>query len=163
MVNTLTEKIDENTQKLADKNKILHKENSSLKDHITKIELNQLGNNVIIMGMQEQHWESYETTEECVYNTITAAMGGNMVSALEHARKVPITCCNRVGCYQLNKSRPTSITFECKEDKVNLLQSKQNLPSGVLVNEEYLTHLKRNCDVLQPILKLAKGLPDYRE
>ena len=34
---------------------------------------------------------------------------------------------------------------------------------GIFVNEEYPSHMKKNRDVLRPILKLAKGLPDYRE
>ena len=148
---------------VAEENKQLHKKNTVLKDRIVKIELNQLGNNVIITGMQEQHWENYETTKERVYDTIAAAMGEDVSTTLETARKVQITCCNRVGCYQVNKPRPISITFECREDKVNLLQSKCNLPVGVFVNEEYPSHMKKNHDVLRPILKLAKGLPDYRE
>ena len=31
------------------------------------------------------------------------------------------------------------------------------------MNEEYPTHMKRNSDILRPILKMAKGLPEYRE
>ena len=166
MASTLMEKIDHNSSKLAEvakENKQLHKENIALKDRIVKIELNQLGNNVIIMGMQEQCWENYETTKERVYDTIAAAMGGDVSTALETARKVQITCCNRVGRYQVNKPRPISVTFERREDKINLLQSKCNLPAGVFMNEEYPSHMKKNRDVLRPILKLAKGLPDYRE
>ena len=166
MANKLMEKIDHNSSKLADvaeENKQLHKENIALKDRIVKIELNQLGNNVIITGMQEQHWENYETTKERVYDTIAAAMGGDASTALETARKVQITCCHRVGHYQVNKPRPISVTFEHREDKINLLQSKRNLPSGVFMNKEYPSHMKKNRDVLRPILKLAKGLPDYRE
>ena len=91
MANTLMEKIYHNSSKLAEvaeENKQLHKENIALKDRIVKIELNQLGNNVIITGMQEQHWENYETTKERVYDTIAAAMGGDVSTALETARKV---------------------------------------------------------------------------
>ena len=113
--------------------------------------------------MQEQRWENYETTKERVYDTIAATMGGDASTALETARKVQITCCNRVDRYQVNKPRPISITFEHREDKINLLQSKCNLPSGVFMNEEYPSHMKKNRDVLRPILKLDKGLPDYRE
>ena len=166
MANKLMEKIDHNSSKLAEvakENKQLHKENIALKDRIVKIELNQLRNNVIIMGMQEQCWENYKTTKERVYDTIAAAMDGDASTALETARKVQITCCNRVGCYQVNKPRPISVMFEHREDKINLLQSKCNLPSGVFMNEEYPSHTKKNRDVLRPILKLAKGLPDYRE
>ena len=143
--------------------KQLCKENIALKDRIVKIELNQLRNNFIIMGMQEQCWENYETTKERVYDTIAAAMGGDVSTALETARKVQITCCNRVGRYQVNKPRPISVTFERREDKINFLQSKCNLPVGVFMNEEYPSHMKKNRDVLRLILKLAKGLPDYRE
>ena len=166
MTDKLMEKIDCNASKLAgvaEENKQLCKENIALKDRIVKIELNQLGNNVIITGMQEQHWENYKTTKERVYDTIAAAMGGDASTTLETARKVKITCCNRVGHYQVNKPRPISITFEHREDKINLLQSKRNLPSGVFVNEEYPSHMMKNHDVLRPILKLAKGIPDYRE
>ena len=166
MANTLMEKIDHNSSKLAEvteENKQLHKENIALKDRIVKIELNQLGNNVIIMGMQEQRCKNYETTKERVYDTIAAAMGGDVSTTLETARKVQITCCNRVGHYQVNKPRPISITFKCREDKINLLYSKHNIPVGVFMNEEYPSHMKKNCDVLRPILKLVKGLPDYRE
>ena len=46
------------------------KENKDLKERLTKIELAQLGNNVIISGMQEQCWESYSTTKDRVYDTI---------------------------------------------------------------------------------------------
>ena len=129
MANTLTEKIDHNSSKLAEvteENKQLHKENTALKDRIVKIELNQLGNNVIIMGMQKQHWENYETTKEKVCDTIAAAMSRDASTALETATKVQITCCNRGGHYQLNKPRPIFITFEHREDKINLLQSKHN-------------------------------------
>ena len=105
--------------------------------------------------MQEQCWENYETTKERVYNTIAAAMGGDVTSALDAARKIQITCCNRVGHYQLNRPRPISVTFQCREDKINLLQCKRNLPPGVFVNEEYPAHMKRNRDVLRPILKMA--------
>ena len=166
MTDKLMGKIDHNSSKLAEvaeENKYLHKENTALKDRLIKIELNQLGNNVIITGMQEQHWKNYETTKERVYDTIAAAMGSDASTALETARKVKISCCNRVGRYQVNKPRPISVTFEHREDKINLLQNKRNLPSGVFVNEEYPSHMMKNHNVLRPILKLAKGIPDYRE
>ena len=57
-------------------NKILKKENEDLKECLTQIELAQFGNNVIISSMQEQSWETYDTTKERVIDTIVAAMGG---------------------------------------------------------------------------------------
>ena len=37
------------------------------------------------------------------------------------------------------------------------------LPTGIYVNEEFPAHVKRDWDMLRPILKLAKSLPQYRE
>ena len=95
MTDNLMGKIDCNSSKLAEvaeENKCLHKENTALKDRLIKIELNQLGNNVIITGMQEQPWENYETTKERVYDTIAAAMGRDASTALESVRIVKISC-----------------------------------------------------------------------
>ena len=47
-----------------EENHLLWKENHELKERLNKIELTQLGNNVIISGMQEQPWEGYTTTKE---------------------------------------------------------------------------------------------------
>ena len=112
--------------------------------------------------MQEQSWENYTTTKERVFDTIVAAMGGQDRSAvLQEARKIEITCCSRIGHYQLNKPQTISVTFQHKDDKQCLLESKRNLPVGVYVNEEFPAHMKRNRDILWPILKLAKSLPEY--
>ena len=54
--------------------------------------------------MQEQAWENYATTKERVYDTIAAAIGSDDASStLEEAHKIEITCCSRIGHYQLNK------------------------------------------------------------
>ena len=86
-----------------EENFLLWKENHELKKRLNKIELTQLGNNVIISGMQEQPWEGYTTTKERVYETIASAMGGdNLEETMKDARKIDITCCTRIGKYQLN-------------------------------------------------------------
>ena len=48
------------------KNNILEKENMVLKEKLDKIEMNQLSNNVIITGVAEQTWETYEHTKQRV-------------------------------------------------------------------------------------------------
>ena len=86
-----------------EENCLLWKENHELKERLNKIELTQLGNNVIISGMQEQPWEGYTTTKERVYETIASAMGeSNLEGTMKDARKIDITCCTRIGKYQLN-------------------------------------------------------------
>ena len=89
--------------------------------------------------------------------------GSDPTVALEEARKIEITYCSRIGSYQLNHPHPISITFQNSEDRQNLMQSKKNLPKGVYVNEEYPVSIKRNCDILRLILRLAKTLPEFRE
>ena len=49
-----------------EENRLLWEENHELKERLNKIELTQLGNNVIISGMQEQPWEGYTMTKERV-------------------------------------------------------------------------------------------------
>ena len=43
------------------------------------------------------------------------------------------------------------------------MQSKKNLPKGVYVNEEYPVSMKRNRDILRPILRLTKTLLAFQE
>ena len=44
-----------------------------------------------------------------------------------------------------------------------MLECKRNLPTGVYVNEEYRAHMRKNRDILRPILKLAKSIPAYKD
>ena len=128
-----------------EENCLLWKENHELKERQKKIELTQLGNNVIISGMQEQPWEGYTMTKERVYETIASAMGGsNLEETMKDARKKDITCYTRIGKYQLNQPRPISVTFNQKEDRQRLLENKCNLPNGIFINEEFPPHMKRN-------------------
>ena len=165
--NNLSDKLEKTNAKILDcleENRLLWKENHEIKERLNKIELTQLGSNVIISGMQEQPWEGYTTTKERVYKTIASAMGGsNLEETMKDTRKIDITCCTRIGKYHLNHPRPISITFSQKEDRQRLLENRCNLPNGIFINEEFPPHMKRNRDILRPILKLAKNLPQYRE
>ena len=135
----LSDKIERTNSQILDcleENHLLWKENHELKERLNKIELTQLGNNVIISGMQEQPWEGYTMTKERVYKTIASAMGGsNLEETMKDARKIDITCCTRIGKYHLNRTRPISVTFSQKEDRQRLLENKCNLPNGIFINE----------------------------
>ena len=102
----ISDKMEKTNSQILDcleENRLLWKENHELKERLNKIELTQLGNNVIISGMQEQPWEGYTMTKERVYETIASAMGGdNLEETMKDARKIDITCCTRIGKYQLN-------------------------------------------------------------
>ena len=62
---------------IEEENRILRKENDALKDRITQIESSQLKNNVIITGILEQQWETYNSTKQHVYNKIASSLKSN--------------------------------------------------------------------------------------
>ena len=124
----LANKIESNTIKLdntAEENRALKWKNDSLKDRLTKIEQSQLSNNVIIMGIQEEPFESYHTTKLRVQEIITITIdSGNASEDLETAKSIEITCCSRVGKFRHNHAHPISVTFLKRDDKEALLSCK---------------------------------------
>ena len=54
----------ESIKRIVNENILLKKENTALKERLSKIEQNQLKNNVIITGTPEQQWETYNTTKQ---------------------------------------------------------------------------------------------------
>ena len=143
-------------------NKELKQENQALKERLDQIEINQLGNNLIITGIPENTWESYSHTKQRVTDTIAASIG-NDPAALAQAEKVEILYCTRIGRQRVNYNCPISVTFQKKEDKDNLLKNKRNLPVGIYVNEEFPTHIKQARDKLQPVLRMIKTNPNYKD
>ena len=105
----LTYKIETNTtniNQLLEENRLLKKENDSLQERITKIEIAQMGNNIMLSRMLEQPRESYESTKERVVEAIAASMGSKEDTNIKaEAKKIEITCCSRVGTYRLGKPR----------------------------------------------------------
>ena len=160
-------KIDANTEKISqmiNENKLLHRENASLKDRISKIESNQVRNNIIISGIPESKWEPYNTTVARIHDTIAAAFSsGDIDQALEEARQIEIVCCNRIGRYQMGRNRSISATLCNYGDKEKIMQHKKNLPNGIYINGEFPLEVKRNRDKLRPIWKLAKNHSEYRD
>ena len=163
----LVSKIESNTSQLTNitiENQNLHKENKELHDRLSKVEATQLRYNIIITGIQEGPFEPYQTTKLRVYEMIAITIdSGDKQADLETAKKVKITGCSRIGKYRHNKARPISVTFRLRDDKELFLSCKHKLPAGIYANEEYPIHIKRTCDRLLPILRLAKSQPEYRE
>ena len=77
---------------ILEKNKSLEKENPQLHERLDKIEMNQLGSNIIITGIPEQTWESYDHINQRVIDTVIASLGSNTSPEL-----LEISCCTRVG------------------------------------------------------------------
>ena len=114
--------------------------------------------------MAETKLEPYEVTKTRVYETIASTLPiGDLKSAMEKAKKVNLVCCSRIGRYQMNRARPISVTLSKYEDKETIMKNKKNLLDGIYINDEYPIEVRKSRDKLRPILKLAKGLPHYRE
>ena len=163
----LIDKIDKNTTKLVEisqENRLLRKENESLKSRLDRIEQNQLWNNVIITGIPEGPYEQYSITKLRVQEMIAVTIdSGDREEDLTKAKEIDITSCNRVGRYKHNVARSISVTFATRDDKESFLSGKRKLPSGIFANEELPTHIKKRRDCLLPIYHLAKSLPEYRD
>ena len=163
----LVTKIESNSVQLMNialENQNLHKENKELWDRLTKVELTQLSDNIIITGIQEGPFEPYHTTKLRVYEMIATTIdSGDKQTDLETAKKVEITGCSRVGKYRHNRTRPISVMFKLCDDKELFLSCKHKLPAGIYANEQYQIHIKRTSDRLLPILRLAKSQSEYRE
>ena len=80
------------------RNNSLEKENMVLKERLDKIEMNQLSNNVIITGVAEQTWETYEHTKQRVIDTVVASLGKTEnTSEIEVEKGTDISYCTRLG------------------------------------------------------------------
>ena len=163
----LINKIDKNTSKLVEisqENRILRKENESLRSRLDQIEQNQLSNNVMLTGIPEGPYEQYGTTKLRVQEMIAVTIdSGDREDDLIKAKEINITSCNRVGRYKHNVARPISITFVTRDDKESFLSGKHKLPSGIFASEELPPHIKKRRDRLLPVYHLAKSLPEYRD
>ena len=107
------------------RNNSLEKENMVLKERLDKIEMNQLSNNVIITGVAEQTWETYEHTKQRVIDTVVASLGKTEnTSEIEMAKGTDISYYTRLGKQRPNFDRPISVTFQQKEDKDKLMKGK---------------------------------------
>ena len=95
------------------RNTSLEKENMVLKERLNRIKMNQLSNNVIITGVAEQTWETYEHTKQRVIDTVVASLGktGNP-SEIEEVKCIDISYCTRLGRQRPNFDRPISVTFQ---------------------------------------------------
>ena len=96
-------------------NKELKQENQALKERLDQIEINQLGNNLIITGIPENTWESYSHTKQRVTDTIASSIGTkNDPAALTQAEKVEISYCTHIRRQRVNYNHPISVTFQKK-------------------------------------------------
>ena len=97
----LLSRINSNQQTIENilqRNKSLEKKNTTLKERLDKIEMDQLSKNVIITGVAEQARETYEHTKQHVRDTVVASFGDiNNPTEIEKVRQTGISYCTRIG------------------------------------------------------------------
>ena len=129
----------DNISRIVLENTSLKKENAALKERLNQIEQNQLKNNIIITGIPEQPWETYNTTKQRVIDTIASTLKSNsdkerqVNSAV--GQNTEITYWTRIGRYRPAFCRPILVTFQCQEDKEILMSGKANLQPGLYVKQ----------------------------
>ena len=90
-----------------------------------------------------------------VIETISCAfLDYSKEEAIRKANSVTMTYCRRIGKYEVNKTRPLAITFLNHEDQEYFLKMKKSLPTGIYINEEYPSEVRKEGQ-LYPIFKYA--------
>ena len=69
--------------------------------------------------------------------------------------------CRRIGKYEVNKPRPIAITFLNNEDQGYFLKMKKLLPTGIYMDDEYPSEIRKIRARLYPIFKYATQLDSY--
>ena len=126
-----------------------------------------MSNNIIVTGIPEQPFKTYEKTKQRIYDVIAEAIKNSdptqETSAMNTAKNIDITYCSSVGKSRLGQNRPISVSLGQKEDKEKLMSIKTKLPQGLYINNEYPIQVKRARDTLHLILRLVKSIPSYRD
>ena len=124
IVNEINSKVNKNSKKseqLLGENIELKKENSELRERVSKIKTAQLSNNIIISGIPEQPFEMYEKTEQRIYDTFASAIEASdpttSATSLDKAKKVDTVYCSRIGKQRLGHNRPISVTLSRRDGK----------------------------------------------
>ena len=140
IVEEITVKIETNKVKISqiiNENVNLHKENIALQERVSKLESAQLTNNIIISGILEQPFKTYEKTKQRIYDTFASAIGSAdpsmALKVLEEAMKVVIEYCMRIGKQKLGYNRNISITLSRCDDKERIIGIKSKLPQEIYI------------------------------
>ena len=82
--------------------------------------------------------------------------------AIRKANSVTMTNCRRIGKYEVNKTRLIAITFLNHEDYEYFLKMKKSLLTGIYIDEEYPSEVRKIRARLYPIFNYATQLDSYK-
>ena len=138
-------------------------ENRKLKDKLNSIENKLLENNFVIMGVNEDAWETYTTLCDKVYQIIAYTVNAQDPQIqIQNAKKAKLVKVKRLGAFSKNRGRPISIQFEHYSAGQYFWENKGYLPDGVYVKREYTEETERVRRILKPVYNAAKNSTAYK-
>lgn len=141
----------------------IEKENQSLRQRLNKIENSQLANNLLIHGVPERVWENDSTLRESVYEVMSDVLEDEKYEVrISKARRAHLVKVERVGPPNSKRCRPLSVEFFRHQDMMHLLENRFYTREGVFVEKEFGTETMQARQLMRPILKLAKEIPEYK-
>ena len=169
LIKSKTDKISGEIKKLKMENKtierrcnLVERENKTLKDRLNSIENKMLEYHVIMHGVEEVEDENSDQRIDKIKEMLSFTLNKpTLEEQLNVANNIPIVNAERLGCYNENRTRPISITFENKSDSDLLLKRKKKLPDGIFVDREYCSEPEKERQFLQPVLKEARKSEEY--
>ena len=167
---TITHQTEINTLKkentfLKHKCQKLEKEQQKIKERLDKMENTQLDSKLILHGIPEPTaWEYPETRYAKVIENLASTMNGQTeAEQRDMARNLSIQKTKRIGKFNMERSRPISITFGKYDDVEYLLTYKRYLPKGIYLDKEYCEEIEKRRKLLRPIMRCAKKHDDFKK
>ena len=130
---------------------------------MSTLERRQLQNNIILSGLPEETFGGLKNLKSKGIETISCAFSDySKEEAIRKANVVTVIYCRRIGKYEVNKTRPIAITFLNHEDQEYILKMKKSLPTGIYIDEEYPSEVRKIRAKLHPIFTYATQLDSYK-
>ena len=166
LIKSKTDKISGEMKKLKLENKTIERRCNLVerknKDRLNSIENKMLECHVIMHGVEEVEEENSDQRMDKIKEMLSYTVNKpTPEEQLNVASNIPIVSTERLGCYNENRNRPISITFENKSDSDLLLKRKKKLPDGIFVDREYCSKTEKERQFLRPVLKEARKSEEY--
>ena len=138
-------------------------DNEELQQKVRYLEEEKLKKNLIFSGLDENRWESSHDCLQLIYDVLEKALNDNKEEKdKRNVGEIQIVNCHRLGKHQMGRKRPIRAEFQTIWDKDEVFANKKNMPKGIYVDLEFTQKVKRECDLLRPIMKAAQSIDEYK-
>ena len=138
------------------------KENTTLRDRLSRIENKLLENSIMLTGVPEEPWELESNLHEKVVKILAYTMdAAEYEDQLEVAQEVRISRIVCKGQYSARSIRPVLVTFDKHSDASYVLENRYYLPQSIFVEREYTEETEQKRKILRPYLCAARNINHY--